>query len=157
MTVREALEELRRQVLAGKVAEERLQEMETATVSPHGAKITSAGGNHGESATGIDYRLERLERVRKSWEDCRARADALRTPIQAALRTIDPLDALIVQYRYFDGMTWCEVITAMHYCYSHCHARHRLALGTLGARFEIEETGGGYRLIERRHATAAAS
>lgn len=143
-----ALEELRRRVMAERVAAERLEEAESETRSPRAAKITPAGGSHG-GAIGIDHRLERLERMRESWEACRARADALRAPIRDALKQIDPMDALAIEYRYFEGMRWEDVARYMNYSSRHVFRIKDKVLEYLGERFEVEATeAGGYRLTD---------
>lgn len=153
MEIGTALEELRRRVMAERVAAERLEEAESETLSPRTAKITPAGGSHGSgAANGIDHRLERLERMRASWEACRARADALRAPIRDALKQIDPMDALAIEYRYFEGMRWEDVARYMNYSSRHVFRIKDKVLEYLGERFEIVEEEAGDRLKDRKGA-----
>lgn len=152
MEIGTALEELRRRVMAERVAAERLEEAESETRSPRTAKITPAGGSHGGGAIGIDHRLERLERMRESWEACRARADALRAPIRDALKQIDPMDALAIEYRYFEGMRWEDVARYMNYSSRHVFRIKDKVLEYLGGRFEIVEEEAGDRLKDHKGA-----
>lgn len=79
--------------------------------------------------------IDLVERYQRKLEDLRAEA----LQIEDAIETLEPIEQMLMRYRYLDGMTWEEVAVAISYSWMQMHRIHSRALTKLSEQSEEEK------------------
>ena len=104
-----------------------LEEIETAMYYPKGQRLTGmprSGG--GESVQ--DRLTPRHVELRQMYHAKLEEIDAERLRIERAIASLDPLERLILRYKYIDGCTWEVICVKLNYGWTQIHEHHNRAL-----------------------------
>lgn len=91
---------------------------------PHGSP--SGGGGPTESLALKHIELREKYRVKEL--ECIAE----RVRIENAIEALDPVERMLMRYKYIDDLTWEEVAVKMGYSWRHVHRIHAAALKHIG-------------------------
>lgn len=109
-----------------------LQRLEAEMYHPKTAKLDKIPGSAPYNAGGPTERLaikhiDLLERYQEKLEELRE--EVLR--IEEAIETLEPIERMLMRYRYIEGLTWEEVAVAINYSWMQMHRIHSRALSKL--------------------------
>lgn len=110
-----------------------LKALETAMYYPKIPRITGmpsapSNGNHTEAL--IVRHQELLERYCAKLVEMEAEQLA----VEQAIDALDPMERMLMRYRYLDGLKWEEVCVKMGYSWRQTHRAHAKALEQLKAK-----------------------
>lgn len=111
--------------------EEAIKRLEAEMYNPKTAKLdklpgSSCGAGSPTERLAIKH-IDLLDRYQEKLADLRA--EQLR--VEEAIETLEPVERMLMRYRYLDGMTWEEVAVAISYSWKQMHRIHGRALDKL--------------------------
>lgn len=130
---KEFLRAFRAKVRESRQLREQLLEMETRIYSPKGQKLTSTPRNPGSGGHTMDdlamVHIELMDRYRQKLVEVEQEQIA----IERAMEILEPVERMVIRYRYLDLMGWEEVADRVHYGWTQTHKIHGKALRKLEA------------------------
>lgn len=114
---------------------QKLLELESAMYSPRIQHLTGMPRSGGSGSVQDRLTARHIE-LQKAYAAKQAEIDAELLAIENAIDSLEPVERMILRYRYIDGLQWSSICTKVHYGWTRTHAYHSKALRTLSENIE---------------------